>query len=124
MEMEDIKTSEGGVPAMSDVEAQLKVKYGRVYRVGMTVPEDDEHEVELSYHFKRPSVASYDRYVKSLSQVGAAKASKMFMLDAVVAEDEDRLAADMEEYPGVAISIGSKLTDILGLTNTANLKKL
>ena len=28
------------------------------------------------------------------------------MLDAVVDEDKERLTADMEEYPGVSISIG------------------
>lgn len=46
------------------------------------------------------------------------------MLDAVVEEDEERLKADAEQYPGMAIAIGSKLTDILGLTNAVNLKKL
>ena len=92
--------------------------------MGLTIPVDDEEEKEFSYYFKRPSVASYDRYVKSASQIGITKASKVFMLDAVIDEDKERLTGDMEEYPGVAISIGNKLTEILGLTNTANLKKL
>ena len=105
-------------------DAELKEKYGKVYRIGMTVFEDDETEIELVYHFKRPSVASYDRYVRSLAQIGASKASKQFMLDAVVDEDEARLTADAETYPGVAVAIGGKLTDILGLTNAVNLKKL
>ena len=52
------------------------------------------------------------------------KASKAFMLDAVIDEDAERLTKDMEENPGIAISIGNKLTEILGLTGTANLKKL
>ena len=103
---------------------ELKSKYGKVYRIGMTVFEDDETEIELVYRFKRPSVASYDRYVRSLAQIGASKASKQFMLDAVVDEDEARLTADAETYPGVAVAIGGKLTDILGLTNAVNLKKL
>lgn len=30
----------------------------------------------------------------------------------------------MEEYPGVAITIGNKLTELLGLTDGVNLKKL
>ena len=76
------------------------------------------------YRFKRPSVPSYDRYIKSASQSGITKASKVFMLDAVIDEDKDRLTKDMEENPGIAITIGNKLTEILGLTNTANLKKL
>lgn len=103
---------------------ELKAKYGKVYRIGMTVFEDDDRETELVYRFKRPSIASYDRYVKTLSQVGASKASKRFMLDSVVEEDEARLTADAETYPGVAIAIGGKLTDILGLTSAVNLKKL
>ena len=58
------------------------------------------------------------------SKIGMTKASKTFMLDAVVDEDRERLAADMEEYPGVAITIGNKLTELLGLTDGVNLRKL
>jgi len=105
-------------------EAALKEKYGKVYRVGMTVPVDDTEEQEYAYYFKRPSVPSYDRYLKSASQIGITKASKAFMLDAVVDEDRNRLTADMEENPGIAITVGGKLTEVLGLVNTANLKKL
>ena len=123
--MEDMKNTPA-LPAADKPasDEELKSKYGKVYRIGMTVFEDDETEIELVYHFKRPSVASYDRYVRSLAQIGASKASKRFMLDAVVEEDEARLTADAETYPGVAIAIGGKLTDILGLTNAVNLKKL
>lgn len=138
--MEDIKKTENtqaqnnSAPAKTEAEnigeaqkaqeAVLKEKYGKVYRVGMTVPVDDTEEKEFSYYFKRPSVPSYDRYIKSAAQAGITKSSKVFMLDAVVDEDKDRLTADMEENPGIAITIGNKLTEILGLTNTANLKKL
>lgn len=119
--MEDKKNETIQAPAS---EAALKAKYEKLYLVGMTVPVDDDNVENLSYHFKRPSVPSYDRYVKSAAQVGITAASKVFMLDAVAEEDKERLIADMEEYPGVAITIGNKLTEILGLTNTANLKKL
>lgn len=119
--MEDKKTESALTP---ETEETLKSKYGKVYRVGMTVPFDDDSEKELAYHFKRPSVPSYDRYIKSASQIGLTKASKAFMLDAVVDEERERLTADMEEYPGVALTIGNKLTEILGLTGTANLKRL
>ena len=102
-------------PARSS-EEQLKTKYGgKLYRVGITVPVDDESEKEFSYYFKR--------YIKTAAQ-GITKASKAFMLDAVIDEDAERLTKDMEENPGIAISIGNKLTEILGLTGTANLKKL
>lgn len=104
-------------------EAALRAKYGKVYCVAMTVPVDDTEEQEYSYYFQRPSVPSYDRYIKTASQ-GITKASKAFMLDAVVDEDQERLISDMEVNPGIAITIGNKLTEILGLTNSVNLKKL
>ena len=102
---------------------QLRQYGGKLYRVGITVPVDDESEKEFSYYFKRPTVPSYDRYIKTAAQ-GITKASKASMLDAVIDEDAERLTKDMEENPGIAISIGNKLTEILGLTGTANLKKL
>jgi len=61
--MKDNPISSAAPKLASDEE--LKAKYGKVYRIGMTVSEDDENEVELVYRFKRPSVASYDRYVKN-----------------------------------------------------------
>ena len=42
-------------PQASDEDA-LKAKYGKVYRVGLTIPVDDEHEQEFAYFFKRPSI--------------------------------------------------------------------
>lgn len=103
---------------------ELKTKYGNIYSVSMTVPVDDTQETELSYFFKRPSVPSYDRYIKDAAKSGITKASKVFMLDCVVEEDRERLIADMDLNPGVAITIGNKLTEIMGLTGTANLTKL
>lgn len=122
--MDEVKTT-NSTPAQGIDPESLKQKYGgKVYKVGVTVPIDDESEQEFSYFFKRPSVPSYDRYIKTASKVGITKASKAFMLDAVIDEDAERLTKDMEENPGIAISIGNKLTEILGLTGTANLKKL
>lgn len=116
-----------GTPAPATAaqsEEALKAKYGKLYRVGVTIPVDDDEEKEFSYYFKRPTVSSYDRFIQTTSKHGITKASRVFMLDAVVDEDRERLKADLEEYPGVGISIGNKLTEILGLTDSTNLKKL
>lgn len=94
------------------------------YCIKMTVPEDDTTFRELEYRFRRPAVASYDRYVKTASQVGITQASKTFLLDAVIEPDREKLTKDMEEFPGVAITIGNKLTEILGLIGNVNLTKL
>lgn len=112
-------------PTPQDEKQALKAKYGKVYRVSCLVREDEDSEpLEFGYYFKRPSIPSYDRYLKSVQQSGMTRASKTFLMDAVVNEDSDRLIADMEEYPGVALTIAGKLTEILGLTNNTNLKKL
>lgn len=120
--MDDLKNS-AAAPELHGGE-ELRQKYGRVYRVGLTIPVDDDHEQEFAYHFKRPTIASYDRYVKTAAKTGVTRASRVFLLDAVVDEDAERLKADMEEYPGVGITVGNKLTEILGLTDSVNLRKL
>ena len=85
-----MESTNNQTPARSS-EEQLKAKYGgKLYRVGITVPVDDESEKEFSYYFKRPTVPSYDRYIKTAAQ-GITKASKAFMLDAVIDEDAERL---------------------------------
>lgn len=104
-------------------EEALKAKYGKLYRAGITVPVDDDTSEEYSYLFKRPSVSSYDRYIKTASQIGITKASRVFMMDCVIEENREQLEKDMELNPGIAISIGNKLTEIMGL-GTANLKML
>lgn len=125
--MDTIEKNNGSTPAPvtgAQGEEALKAKYGKLYRVGVTIPVDDDEEKEFSYYFKRPTVSSYDRFIQTTSKHGITKASRVFMLDAVVEEDRERLKADLEEYPGVGISIGNKLTEILGLTDSTNLKKL
>ena len=119
--MEDQKKTEATTANATET---MKQKYGKVYKVGVSIPVDDENEQEFSYHFKRPSVPVYDRFVKTMSKVGISKASKAFILDSVVDEDRDRLVADMEEYPGISITIGNRLGELLGLGNDVNLKKL
>lgn len=62
----------------TDVES-LKKKYAasdeKVYTVVTTVQVDDETEDEFTFLFKKPKAASYDRYVKTMSN-SVTKASK------------------------------------------------
>lgn len=118
--------NQGGIPTPAGgfQETELKAKYGKVYRVGVSIPVDDDATQEFSYFFKRPSISSYDRYIQSAAKTGVTKASRAFMLDNVVDEDRERMRADLDEYPAVGITIGNKLTELLGLTDQVNLKKL
>lgn len=122
--MEDIKKNENtAVVAAPDKDAAIKAKYGKVYRVGLTIEPDDETEIEKEYFFKKPSTGSYDRYVKTTAQ-GATKALKTFLFDNVVEESRSALEADLEEYPAMTLSLGEKLLSMLGFSKTANLKML
>ena len=114
--MEDMKKEVAGKSRAEE----MKEKYGKVYRVGEV---DDETEKTVEFYFKRPSTASYDRYVKTTAQ-GATKALKTFLFDNVVAESEADLEADLEEFPALALSIGEKLLGMLGLSKQTNLKML
>lgn len=102
---------------------KLKAKYGRIYQLDLTLNPDDDTEIDITYIFKKPTTASYDRYVKTASN-GMTKALKTFMFDNIIPEHRDRLEADLEEYPALTLSAGEKLLSMLGLSKSANLMKL
>lgn len=104
-------------------ETELKAKYGKIYTLSITLAPDDDTEIEKIYIFKKPTIASYDRYVKTASG-SMTKALKTFMHDAVIEEHRQALAADLEEYPALAIGVGEKLLAMMGLAKDVNLKSL
>ena len=101
----------------------LKEKYGKIYKLNLTLNPDDDTEIEKIYIFKKPTTASYDRYVKS-SANGMTKSLKTFMFDNIIPEYQSQLEADLEEYPALTLSAGEKLLSMLGLSKSANLMKL
>lgn len=103
--------------------AAIKEKYGKVYQVDVELTPDDETTLSREYFFKRPTTASYDRYIKTASQ-HMTRALQTFLFDNVVEESDAQLKTDLEEYPAMTIVLGEKLLGMLGLTKTANLKML
>lgn len=110
----------------ADVE-NLKQKYSgtdeKIYTVTTTVQVDDDTEEEFSYLFRKPKPASYDRYVKTISN-SVTKASKSFVFDNIIDEQRDELKKTVEEYPAITISLADKLLRMLGLADTTSVKKL
>ena len=110
----------------ADVE-NLKEKYSgtdeKIYTVTTTVQVDDDTEEEFSYLFRKPKPASYDRYVKTISN-SVTKASKSFVFDNIIDEQRDELKKTVEEYPAITISLADKLLRMLGLADTTSVKKL
>ena len=101
---------------------KLKEKYSgngeKVYTVNTNVMIDDDTEEEFSFVFMKPKTASYDRYVKMLSN------SATFSVDNIVPEQRDYLTQTLDEYPAMSISLADKLLRMLGLADSASVKKL
>ena len=110
----------------TDVES-LKEKYSgtdeKIYTVITTVQVDDETEEEFTFLFRKPKPASYDRYVKTISN-SVTKASKCFAFDNIIDEKREELKKTVEEYPAITISLADKLLRMLGLAATTSVKKL
>ena len=115
--------TEPQAPVYGTLEEELKAKYGKVYKVAVTIEPDDDTQLELIYYFKRPNTASYDRYLKMAAK-GMTKALRDFIFDNVLDESRDELARDLEEYPALALEVGQKLLAMLGLATATNLKML
>ena len=110
----------------TDVES-LKQKYSgteeKIYTVTTTVQVDDETEENFVFLFRKPKPASYDRYVKTMSN-SVTKASKSFVFDNIIEEQKEALKKTVEEYPAITISLADKLLRMLGLADTTSVKKL
>ena len=120
---EEMKKEQETAAETQQREDALKAKYGKIYRVGVILTPDDDTEIAKCYYFRAPSVASYDRYVKTASN-NATRSLKTFLMDAVLPESAGALTADLEEYPALSISVGEKLLAMMGLSKETNLKKL
>lgn len=104
---------------------EIKAKYPdtKLYAVGINLEIDDETDERKEYIFKKPSTPSYDRYIKKASDTPKA-ASNRFALDNIIEEHRDRLQADLEEYPAIALNITEKLFAMLGMAKSVDVKKL
>jgi len=118
--MEDKKDVQVAKPSTADV---YKAKYGKIYRVTATIEPDDVTAINLEYFFKKPTTASYDRYIKTAAQ-SPTKAIRAFIQDNVVEELLPVLENDLDEYPALALSVGEKLLSMMGLSKDVNLRLL
>ncbi|MDL2288270.1 hypothetical protein LJC32_02695 [Oscillospiraceae bacterium OttesenSCG-928-F05] len=95
----------------------------RRYKLTLQLEPEEDNFITLTYTFRKPTIGSYNRYVKSISQ-NAHKAAEAFLFDNIVEEDSNRLKKDLEEYPALALSASEKLLAMLGLAKSSNLIKL
>lgn len=107
----------------NELREQLKATGEKYYEVTVTMQVDDDTENDMTYFFRKPKTASYDRYLKTVS-ASSSKALIAFCQDNICVEQKEALKADFEEYPAIALSIGEKLLAMLGLSKTTAVKKL
>ena len=108
---------------MEELRQKYKKTDGKIYEITTVLHPDDESEELLDYIFRKPGTPSYDRYVKT-SGTSGTRALKTFVLDNIIEEQNDELKELLEEYPAMAISLGEKLLDMLGLSKETQVKKL
>lgn len=112
-----------GLLDIQDTDA-LKKKYGDVYEIGTVVDDDDVNEGRrLSYYFRKPSVASFNRYLKTASK-NMASATTAFVVDNIIEEQREPFERECNTYPGLALGLGQKLLSAIGLGDNVNFRKL
>lgn len=108
---------------IENLRKKYKERDGKIYEIVTSIQEDDENEREYDFIFKKPDTPSYDRYVKT-SGTSGTKALKTFILDNICDEQYSELKDALDEYPAMAISLGEKLLNMLGLSKDTTVKKL
>lgn len=102
---------------------EIKAKYGKIYEIAISIEVDDLTTESKTYIFKKPTMISYDRYIKSMSN-SVTKASKAFCVDNIIDEYVTQFEADVEEYPAIVMTLIDKLFSMLGLSKDVGVKKL
>jgi hypothetical protein len=118
-----VKEEEKTEDKMEQLRKTYKEKDGKIYEITTMLHPDDDSELELDFIFRKPGTPSYDRYVKT-SGTSGTRALKTFVLDNICDEQREELKGVLEEYPAMAISLGEKLLDMLGLSKETQVKKL
>lgn len=116
--MEELKYSE----TVNEQEEKDVESAEKMYKVVVGFDVTEDVRTEKTYHFKKPNVSSYDRYIKSMSK-GPTKASRAFVMDNIEDKQKEQLISDLEQYPAMAITISDKLLSMLGMGD-ATLTKL
>ena len=101
-----------------------KSKYGQVWQIDITLDQDDDNEGRvLKFMFRKPSTASFNRYMKTASK-NMATSTEVFVMDNIVDEQREKLKKECEYYNGLELKIGQKLLGVIGLGDNINFRKL
>lgn len=112
------------VNKLTDTQIQdYKSRYGKIYKIDVTIEPDDETTLEYEFIFKKPVQASFDRYMRSMNN-SPMKAARTFINDNIIPEQKEKLDEVTKEYQAMIITINEKLLFALGLGKDSSIKKL
>lgn len=123
VEEKEVVEEQEATERMEQLRRKYKKEDGKIYEITTITHPDDESEESFDFIFRKPGTPSYDRYVKT-SGTSGTRALKTFVLDNICEEQNQELKDALEEYPAMAISLGEKLLDMLGLSKETQVKKL
>lgn len=101
-------------------EENLKVKYGKVYKVEVEIEDISE---EFTFYFKAPNSASLNRYIKNASKKHL-QAGIDFAQENVIEEQIEQFKNTIKDYVGISQMVATKLLGFLGFTDNVTAKKL
>nr|DAJ20779.1 MAG TPA: hypothetical protein [Myoviridae sp. ctEXz2] len=126
----ELETASGqeaeGKASLTDIRdiQTLKKKYGELYQIDITVGEDDENEGNtFRYYFRKPSTASFNRYLKTVGK-NMATSTAAFTNDNIIDEQRDDFGQKAIQYPGLPLNCGNKLLSALGMGDNVNFRKV
>lgn len=101
-------------------EDELKRKYGKVYKIEITL---DELDKTFIFYFKAPHMASINRYLKNTSK-RIIQSNIDFVKDNIIDEQGEEIEKVLKEYIGIAGNISGKLLGFIGFSDNIIAKKL
>lgn len=105
-------------------EEEMKAKYGTLYEIGVTVDADDETEGRaITFLFRKPNVAAFNRYLKNAKKNMTASTT-VFTTDCIIEEQAEQYKAECDRYPGLALNMGSKLLETIGMGDAVNFRRI
>lgn len=119
-----MKNIDSKIEEQQKKEAELKEKYGKIYKVTTELEAgENEESNEVSFIFKKPKTTEYDRFIKNMSK-NPTQAMKNLVISTIVEEDKEKLKETLGEYPALVSSLATQLLKLLGHSDNVNLLKL
>lgn len=99
-----------------------KEQYGEIYEIAADV-EFEQNSEQMIFIFRKPNRQHLSRYIKTAMK-NAYKAMHTLVFDTLLYPDKDKVSKMVEEKPGLIISLGNELQDIIGVNQDFFSKKL